>query len=71
MSPEEQVEPLTHRLLEEHPPAATDRAHFFAAQYDAGLTWVHHPVGHGGIGVERAAQRRVFELLTASGTPIL
>ncbi|MDQ7905226.1 acyl-CoA dehydrogenase family protein [Phytohabitans sp. ZYX-F-186] len=71
MSPEERVEALTHRLLADHPPAATDRARFLAAQYDAGLTWVHHPVGHGGIGVERDLQRRVFELLTSAGAPNL
>ena len=32
-------------LLERHPPAATDAAVFLRAQYDAGLAWVHYPVG--------------------------
>ncbi|MFI5953932.1 acyl-CoA dehydrogenase family protein [Cryptosporangium sp. NPDC051539] len=67
MSPEA----LTQRLLREHPPASVGRAAFLAAQYDAGLTWVHHPVGRGGIGAERDAQRAVFELLTAAGAPNL
>ncbi|MFC4946688.1 acyl-CoA dehydrogenase family protein [Pseudonocardia sp. GCM10023141] len=71
MSPNEQVESLTHALLEKYPPATTDRAEFLAAQYDAGLTWVHHPVGQGGLGADRASQRTVFALLTAVGAPNL
>ena len=68
---EDRVDTLTRRLLAEHPPEVTDRGPFLAAQYDAGLTWVHHPVGLGGIGGERDDQRRVFDLLTAAGAPNL
>ena len=32
-------------LLAEHPPASTEPAEFLGAQYDAGLAWVHFPVG--------------------------
>jgi alkylation response protein AidB-like acyl-CoA dehydrogenase len=71
MSPEDRIAELTCALLEEHPPATTDRAEFLAAQYEAGLTWVHHPVGEGGLAAERAAQRAVFALLSAAGAPNL
>ncbi|MFE0923142.1 acyl-CoA dehydrogenase family protein [Streptomyces nigra] len=71
MSAEDQVESLTRRLLREHPPRTTGRTEFLAAQYDAGLTWVHHPVGQGGLGLERDAQRTVFALIDASGAPNL
>lgn len=71
MSDSDRVASLTRRLLEEHPPASTDRRAFLTAQYDAGLTWVHHPVGHGGLGLERDLQRTVFEVLRASGAPDL
>ncbi|MFG2514082.1 acyl-CoA dehydrogenase family protein [Streptomyces sp. NPDC048584] len=71
MSAEDQVERLTHRLLRDHPPRTTGRTGFLAAQYAAGLTWVHHPVGLGGLGLDRDAQRTVFALLNASGAPNL
>ncbi|MDH6554469.1 acyl-CoA dehydrogenase family protein [Streptomyces sp. SAI-041] len=71
MSAADQVERLTRRLLERYPPQTTGRTAFLTAQYDAGLTWVHHPAGRGGLGGERDAQRRVFELLTAAGAPNL
>ena len=65
------VEERVRRLLEEHPPADTDRNKFLAAQYDAGLTWVHHPAGLGGFGTDPDAQGPVFEQLTAAGAPNL
>ena len=71
MTFEVEVEALTRRLLEQHPPERTDRAQFLTAQYEAGLTWVHHPRGLGGIGIERDAQRTVSALLTAAGAPNL
>lgn len=71
MSPHDEITAATHRLLEEHPPKTTSRAGFLAAQYDAGLTWVHHPAGHGGLGLDRDLQQTVFDLLTAGGGPNL
>ena len=37
-------------LLAAHPPATTPPRDFWGAQFDAGLAWVHHPVGKGGLG---------------------
>lgn len=69
MSTTDEIASRTQRLLENNPPATTEREHFLSAQYDAGLTWVHHPLGHGGVGAERDEQRRVFEILNAAGAP--
>jgi alkylation response protein AidB-like acyl-CoA dehydrogenase len=56
-------------LLGEHPPSATPRAEFLGAQFDAGIAWVHFPVGHGGLGYPAAMQRVVRSLLDAAGAP--
>lgn len=56
-------------LLEQHPPERTDRLEFLRARFDAGLAWVHFPVGLGGLGLPRAAQDEVDALLAAAGAP--
>lgn len=35
-------------LLAEHDPAGTEPLEFLRARFDAGLAWVHFPVGLGG-----------------------
>ena len=40
----------------EHDPAATPRAAFLSARFEAGLAAVHYPVGHGGLGLPRTLQ---------------
>jgi alkylation response protein AidB-like acyl-CoA dehydrogenase len=40
----------------EHDPAATPRAAFLSARFDAGLAAVHYPAGHGGRGLPRTLQ---------------
>ncbi|MCX2180695.1 acyl-CoA dehydrogenase family protein [Streptomyces sp. SKN60] len=59
----------TRRLLAEHPPATTDRTDFLRARFDAGLAWVHYPVGLGGLGAPRSLQAVVDAALTAAGAP--
>ncbi|GEL22282.1 acyl-CoA dehydrogenase [Pseudonocardia sulfidoxydans NBRC 16205] len=56
-------------LLRDHPPATTARREFLAAQYDAGLAWVHFPVGLGGLGVAPQLQREVVVRLAEAGAP--
>src|SRR5437899_4825984 len=56
-------------LLAEHDPAATERLDFLRARFDAGLAWVHFPVGLGGLGAPRALQRVVEAELAAAGAP--
>lgn len=57
------------RLLAEFPPATTSPRAFLAAQFDAGLAWVHFDEGVGGLGVRQQLQRVVQERLAAAGAP--
>ena len=56
-------------LLAGHDPRRTDRAAFLASQFDAGLAWVHFPLGYGGLGLEPKLQKVVAERLYAAGAP--
>ncbi|MGW0734864.1 acyl-CoA dehydrogenase family protein [Streptomyces sp. NPDC002851] len=68
MTPDE-LRSRVGELLEEHPPAATDRVAFLEARFDAGLAWVHFPEGLGGLGLPRALQAEVDAELEAAGAP--
>ncbi|MER8041498.1 acyl-CoA dehydrogenase family protein [Streptomyces sp. NPDC094032] len=59
----------TRRLLAEHPPATTGRTDFLRARFDAGLAWVHYPVGLGGLDAPRSLQVVVDAQLAAAGAP--
>ncbi|WP_055553759.1 acyl-CoA dehydrogenase family protein [Streptomyces sp. NBRC 110028] len=59
----------TRALLEAHPPATTDRLDFLRARFDAGLAWVHYPVGLGGLDAPRSLQAVVDAELEAAGAP--
>jgi alkylation response protein AidB-like acyl-CoA dehydrogenase len=56
-------------LLDAYDPAATPRAEFLRARFDAGLAWVHFPPGLGGLGAPREEQNAVEEALAAAGAP--
>jgi alkylation response protein AidB-like acyl-CoA dehydrogenase len=56
-------------LLEEHDPVTTDPHKFLGARFDAGLAWVHFPVGSGGLDLSRSFQAQVEDELTAVGAP--
>jgi alkylation response protein AidB-like acyl-CoA dehydrogenase len=56
-------------LLTEHDPKTTDRLEFLRARFDAGLAWVHYPVGLGGLDAPRALQAVVDAELEAAGAP--
>ncbi|MEU9125700.1 acyl-CoA dehydrogenase family protein [Streptomyces sp. NPDC048506] len=49
--------------------SATDRLEFLRARFDAGLAWVHFPVGLGGLDAPRSLQAVVDEELAAAGAP--
>ncbi len=51
----------------EHDPAATSRAAFLSARFDAGLAAVHYPVGHGGLGLPRGLQPVAEEEFAKAG----
>ena len=46
-------------FLEDNPPATTDKHQFWGAQFDAGLAWVHFPVGYGGLGLNPKLAERL------------
>jgi alkylation response protein AidB-like acyl-CoA dehydrogenase len=48
---------------------AISRRDFLAARFDAGLAWVHFPVGSGGLGLSPALQEIVVAELERAGAP--
>jgi alkylation response protein AidB-like acyl-CoA dehydrogenase len=56
-------------FLMDHDPATTDRLDFVRARFDAGLAWVHYPVGLGGQGLPRTLQKVVDAEFTAAKAP--
>lgn len=70
MTTESELDALVRALLDEHDPATTAARDFLGAQYDAGLAWVHLPIGFGGLGLPRTAQERVNGQLAAAGAPM-
>ena len=56
-------------FLAAHDPAATDRLVFLRARFDAGLAWVHYPVGLGGQGLPRGLQPAVDVEFAAASAP--
>jgi alkylation response protein AidB-like acyl-CoA dehydrogenase len=56
-------------FLAEHPPVQTPRADFLTARFDAGLGYVHYPVGHGGLGLPRGLQPALEEELAKANAP--
>ncbi|MBO0729737.1 MAG: acyl-CoA dehydrogenase family protein [Acidimicrobiaceae bacterium] len=67
---EEQVSAAVDRLLAEFPPATTPEVEFLGAQFDAGLAWVHFPVGYGGLGLSRKLQPTITQRLARAGAPV-
>src|SRR3989440_4187503 len=56
-------------LLAANDPATMEPLEFLRARFDAGLAWVHFPVGLGGLGAPRQLQSVVDSELTAAGAP--
>jgi alkylation response protein AidB-like acyl-CoA dehydrogenase len=56
-------------LLAANDPAAMEPLEFLRARFDAGLAWVHFPVGLGGLGAPRQLQSVVDSELLAAGAP--
>src|SRR5262245_11868255 len=59
----DEIRERTRHLLADHPPASMSRQEFRGHQFDAGLAWVHFPVGRGGLGTTPKAQLAVDEVL--------
>lgn len=56
-------------VVQRHDPRSVPLVDFFGAWFDAGLSWVHFPVGRGGLGVSRGLQPVADALLEAAGAP--
>ncbi|WP_286927746.1 MULTISPECIES: acyl-CoA dehydrogenase family protein [Aeromicrobium] len=56
-------------LLERFDLATVDPVEFLGARFDAGLAWVHFPVGRGGLDRPRDEQQMVEQLLAEAGAP--
>jgi alkylation response protein AidB-like acyl-CoA dehydrogenase len=63
------VEHTVESLIRDVPPAATDPITFRGARYDAGLAWVHFPIGFGGLGVRPDLNRLVEDACRRAGAP--
>ncbi len=68
MTNAEQLRERTQQLLATSDPQG-DRLEFLRARFDAGLAWVHYPVGLGGLDAPRALQAVVDAELAAAGAP--
>ena len=67
MSDEQQVIDACDALLAAHDPKTTDPTEFLGHQYDAGLAWVHFPVGFGGLEVAPKLQNVANQRLVKAG----
>ena len=61
------VEAALDALLAAHDPKTLANAAFRGARFDAGLAWVHFPVGHGGLGVRPELNKIVERRLRQAG----
>ncbi len=61
------AEAAVDALLAAHDPVTESHIEFRGHQYDAGLAWVHHPAGFGGLGLPRTLQRTVDQRLRTAG----
>jgi alkylation response protein AidB-like acyl-CoA dehydrogenase len=64
---EDDVRERVRELTRRHDPSTTDPVEFLGHRFDAGLAWVHFPVGCGGLGASRALQQVVEDELEAAG----
>ncbi|WP_216894211.1 acyl-CoA dehydrogenase family protein [Nocardia alni] len=63
------IESLARKVVSEHPPRETPLTELMGAWYDAGLTWVHFPVGLGGLEAARALQPLANSIMREAGGP--
>ena len=63
----QKVEDALDTLLENHDPTTESYQEFRGHQFDAGLAWVQHPAGCGGMGLRPQLQRVVEERLSKAG----
>ncbi|GAA2050238.1 acyl-CoA dehydrogenase family protein [Polymorphospora rubra] len=60
---------LVAEFLAGHDPGRLGRTDFLRARFDAGLAWIHHPVGLGGLDAPRELQPLVDAAFATAGAP--
>lgn len=63
------VESLARGVVETHPPGQVPLVELMGAWYDAGLAWVHFPIGRGGLDAPRALQPVANRVMREAGGP--
>ncbi|MCW0215313.1 MAG: acyl-CoA dehydrogenase family protein [Pseudonocardia sp.] len=63
------VEEAARQVVREHDPRSVPTQEFLGAVFDAGLAWVHFPVGQGGLGLSRGLQANADSILQDAGGP--
>jgi alkylation response protein AidB-like acyl-CoA dehydrogenase len=58
------------QTVAETPPDQVSQREFLSACFDAGLAWVHFPIGLGGLGVEPGLQAVADTILQGAGAPV-
>jgi alkylation response protein AidB-like acyl-CoA dehydrogenase len=66
-SPLQQVDAAIDTVLGAHDPASTSDIELRGARYDAGLAWVHFPVGFGGLGLRPDLNRHIDRRFREAG----
>jgi alkylation response protein AidB-like acyl-CoA dehydrogenase len=66
----DRVADLAKQVVADHDPKAVPIPEFLGASFDAGLSWVHFPVGMGGLGVSRGLQAVADRILQGAGGPV-
>ena len=61
------VDEAVNAFLAAHDPTEENQVEFRGHQYDAGLAWVHHPPGFGGLGLSHRLNRHIERRLRAAG----
>ena len=66
-TPLEQVDAAIDEFLAEHDPSSMSDVEFRGARYDAGLAWVHFPVGFGGLGLRPELNKQIDRRMREAG----
>lgn len=66
----ELVKKHVREFLAANPPAEMSDREFLEKQFDAGLAWVHFPVGEGGLGLSPKTQGIISTEINAAGGPL-
>jgi alkylation response protein AidB-like acyl-CoA dehydrogenase len=69
-TPREQVDAALDALLAAHDPALVSDVELRGARYDAGLAWVHFPIGFGGLGLRPELNRHIEQRMREAGAAI-